>query len=86
MDSLRLALLYALRFEGSTKGDMEKVERILVSRGHPDTDRKVCDRPDHPIHVLCVWVSSPVLPIDVLCTCTPGQLSFLGSSAVERSV
>ena len=54
MDSLRLALLYALRFEGSTKGDMEKVERILVSRGHPDTDRKVCDRPDHPIHVLCV--------------------------------
>jgi vacuolar protein sorting-associated protein 45 len=39
-DSLRLALLYALKYEGSTKGDIEKVERILVSRGHSDNDRK----------------------------------------------
>ena len=41
VDSLRLALLYGLRYEGSTKGDLEKMERILVSRGHSDHDKKV---------------------------------------------
>jgi vacuolar protein sorting-associated protein 45 len=39
-DSLRLGLLYALRHEGSQRGDLEKVERLLLSRGLSDTDRK----------------------------------------------
>ena len=41
MDSLRLGLLYCLRYEGSTKGDLTKVERLLVSRGHTEEDKRV---------------------------------------------
>ena len=41
VDSLRLGLLYCLRYEGSTKGDLTKVERLLISRGHTDEDKRV---------------------------------------------
>jgi vacuolar protein sorting-associated protein 45 len=39
-DSLRLGLLYCLRYEGSTKGDLTKVERLLISRGHTEEDKR----------------------------------------------
>ena len=40
-DSLRLGLLYSLRNEGSGRGDLQKVEQLLLSRGHTDFDKKV---------------------------------------------
>ena len=67
-DSLRLALLFALRFEGSSKGEIDKVERILVSRGHEESDKKVwgTDRQTHTHTHTCTHSPPLHLPPSLL--------------------
>ena len=40
-DCLRLGLLFALRYEGLAKPEMDQIHRLLISRGLGDLDVKV---------------------------------------------
>ena len=40
-DCLRLGLLFSLRYEVQARGDLEKIDRMLTSRGLPEPERKV---------------------------------------------
>ncbi len=43
-DCLRLGLLHTLRYEGISRGDSERIDQLLASRGLSDMDRKVSGR------------------------------------------
>ena len=40
-DCVRLALLYTLRYEAQGRPVVDKVDRLLASRGIPEQDRRV---------------------------------------------
>ena len=40
-DCLRLGLLFSLRYEVQGRGDLEKIDRMLTSRGLYEPERKV---------------------------------------------
>lgn len=40
-DCLKLALIYAIRHEAQGRADIDRLDRILVSRGIDETERKV---------------------------------------------
>jgi len=45
-DCLRLGLLFALRYEGQARQELEQIHRLLISRGLGDMETKVrgCER------------------------------------------
>ncbi len=45
-DCLRLALLFALRYETGARAELEQVHRLLVSRGADETEVKVRSQGD----------------------------------------
>ncbi len=40
-DCLRLGLLFALRYEGQARSEVEQIHRLLISRGLGDMEMKV---------------------------------------------
>ena len=62
---MRLGLLYSLRNEGSGRGDLQKVEQLLLSRGHTDFDKKV----GTALCVVCMCVCLCFLEIVLSFTC-----------------